>query len=69
MEGEHDQPKRNINCAEDAIRERLERDMAEHLAKGGKVRQVQGFSDKKVTLSFRDQNRAAWNRKMSEGDR
>ena len=43
--------------------------MAEHLAKGGKVRQVQGFSDKKVTLSFRDQNRAAWNRKMSEGDR
>ena len=24
--------------------------MAEHLAKGGKVRQVQGFTDKKVTL-------------------
>ena len=53
----------------DAIRERLERDMAEHLAKGGKVRQVQGFTDKKVTLSFRDQNRAAWNRKMAEGDK
>ena len=41
--------------------------MAEHLAKGGKVRQ--GFTDKKVTLSFRDQNRAAWNRKMSEGNK
>ena len=51
----------------DAIHERLERDMAEHLAKGGKVRQ--GFTDKKVTLSFRDQNRAAWNRKMSEGNK
>lgn len=43
-----------------AIRERLERDMAEYLAKGGKAREVTGYSPQKPYMSVRDQNRASW---------